>query len=343
MSSTTLVVGGAGYVGCHTVLQLLQHGWNVTVIDNVEICKCRKPESLLQVEDLVGKETNYYNCSIQDQDALNDVFKCEKIHCVIHLASIKNYSTHPLQFYQNDVSGTLCLLEVMKQHHVTKIIFSSTIFVYGSPDNDSPITEDEKTGNKLLNAFSKSKYMIEEILKDLCKSDSDWCAVILRHGIPAGAHESGSLGEKWMKNHVTSIAKHAMITHEKIYISREEYESFHEEGLCDYVHVSDVAAAYVLATNKMLSNFNGFKAYNLGSGHPHTIVDVMERISVLSGEILIYEVVEDGTTESSFYVSGKLAEIELGWRPKKDLNDICRDTLKWIRVNKTILTARDNK
>lgn len=336
--STILVAGGAGYVGCHTVLELLEKGFKVVVVDYVENCQLGKPDALLKVETLTGTETIFYNCSIDDKDALSNIFNEEKINCVIHLASIKNFTENPLKFYRNDVGGSLYLLEAMKKHGVKKIIFSSTVYVYGEPEF-LPITEEEETGYKLPNVFSKSKYMIEEALKDLCQSDSEWTVVILRHTNPVGAHESGLIGEIWIKNQVTFIARHVALGLEKIYIYREEYDNLYEEGMADYIHVSDVANAYVLATNAALSNqtFKGLKIYNLGADRPTTIIDVIEKISILSGKPLVYEIVEEGKAEPPFYVSAKLIEEELGWRRRKSFEDICRDTLKWVMANKSNL------
>lgn len=336
--STILVAGGAGYVGCHTVLELLQKGFKVVVVDSVESCQLKKPETLLKVEKLTGKETTFYNYSIDDEDALSDLFSEKKINCVIHLASIKNCTQNPLEFYRNDVGGSLCLLETMKKYGVRKIVFSSTVYVYGEPDF-LPITEEHDTGYKLSNVFTKSKYMIEEALKDLCQSDPEWTAVILRHTNPVGAHESGLIGEKWIKNQVTSIARHVALGHEKIYVYREEYENLYEEGMVDYIHVSDVANAYVLATNAALSikSFIGIKIYNLGADRPTSIVNVIEKISVLSGKPLVYEIVEKGKAEQPFYVSAKLIQEELGWKRRKNFEDICRDTLKWVMANKSNL------
>lgn len=339
MSQSILVVGGAGYVGSHTVLKLLQKGLNVTVIDIVdETCVCQKPATIRKLERLTGKEINYYNCNIQDEESLNDVFDSERITCVIHLASIKNTTKNPLQFYQNDVSGTLCLLETMKRHGVKKIIFSSTVLVYSHVDQ-LPITETQETGFKLPNVFAKTKFLIEETLKDLCKSDNAWSAIVLRHINPTGAHESALIGEPRTKNHIATIARHIVFKHDKIRISRKEYESFHGEGLADYLHVCDVAEAYALAVAKQTTLIGAFKVYNLAAGRPRTFIDALEKMSVLSGGAVTYEVVEEGECQAGFYVCGKLAEMELDWRAEKDLNDICRDTLRWVRANASGLDA----
>lgn len=338
MSSTILVVGGAGYVGSHVVLQLLQKDWNVAVLDNVDDCYCRKPETLRKVQHITGKKIKYYQCSIRDEGNLDSVFNCEKIDCIIHLATLNNSAKNSLKFYQNDVCGTVCLLEAMKRYKVNKIVFSSTVSVYTSPDV-LPITEAHETGYQLPNVFSRSKLMVEEILKDLCTSDSTLTAIVLRHVSPAGAHESGALGKKRKKSDVVSIARHLLLGQDKICICREEYEGFYEVGMRDYLHVSDVAAAYVLAANKALSSFKGFGVYNLASRRPHTIVDLLDKMSVVSGELLMYEVLEEGRAEAAFYVSGELARKELGWKAKKSLRDICRDTINWINANPSVFES----
>lgn len=345
MSTTILVVGGVGYVGCHTVLELLlQNNFNVVVVDILDNCNSEKPEALINVEKLSGKYITFYNCTIQDEDALSDLFSIIKIDCVIHLASIKNVTQEPLELYTNDFGGSISLFRTMKKYEVKKIIFSSTVYVYGSPDF-LPITENHDSGCKLRNVFSKSKNMIEEVLKDLCKSDNEWTAIVLRHTNPAGAHESGLIGERFIKNQVTTIARHVVLEQEKIYISREEYENINQEGLTDYLHVSDVANAFVLAVNNVLfsENLEGFRVYNLGTDCPHSVLDVIERISVLSGQAIVYEVVEKGKAEPALYVSSKLAEEELGWKAEKSLDDICRDTLRWVRANSTSLIPMLNE
>lgn len=338
MSSTILVVGGAGYVGSHVVLELLQKDWNVSVIDKMESCCCNKPEILLKIENFIGKEINYYNCDMRDKDSLSEIFESDDINCVIHLASLKNSAKHPLELYQNDVVGTLCLLETMKQYGVKNIVFSSTVYVYGEPDV-LPITEEHNTGYKLPDTFSKSKHMIEEALKDLCKSDNTWAVIILRHVSPAGALISSAVKEKLLKHHVVFIAGQITFGQEQICICRKEYESVYEAGMCDYLHICDVATAYVLATSKTLSSQKGFKVYNLSSGTPHTIVDVLEAMSVVSGKPIKYEIVEKGTAEPGFYVSGELAQNELGWKAKRNINDICKDTYTWIKTNAFNLRA----
>ena len=329
-----LVTGGAGYIGSHTCVELLNAGYEVVVVDNLSN-SCE--ESLKRVQEITGKTLKFYEADILDRHALIQIFETESIDSVIHFAGLKAVGESvekPLEYYQNNIAGTLVLCDVMRQYGVKKIVFSSSATVYGTPAF-VPITEDCPKG-VCTNPYGWSKSMLEQILTDLHTSDSEWKVILLRYFNPIGAHESGRIGEdpKGIPNNlVPYIAQVAVGKRESLGVFGDDYDTHDGTGVRDYIHVVDLADGHVKAIQKM-ETAEGVLVYNLGTGIGYSVLDVVKAYGKAVGRPIPYEIKERRPGDiSTCYADPELAKKELGWVAVRDLEQMCEDSWRWQSQN----------
>ena len=328
-----LVTGGAGYIGSHTLVELLTSGYEVLVLDNLSNSKT---ESLKRVQDITNKDICFYHIDLLDKEKVEEVFAKEKIDCVIHFAALKavgESTEKPLDYYSNNINGTLNLLEVMKKHDVKNIIFSSSATVYGDP-NEVPILENAPLS--ATNPYGRTKLFIEEILQDLYKSDPSWSIVILRYFNPIGAHESGLIGEDpngIPNNLVPYVMQVAIGKLKKVGVFGLDYDTSDGSGVRDYIHVVDLAMGHVKAIEKTKKG-PGIFIYNLGTGVGYSVLDLIKVVAEVSGKNIPYEVQKRRTGDiSSCYANATLAKEELGWETTRNLEQMCKDAWRWQKNN----------
>ena len=329
-----LVTGGAGYIGSHTVVSLLESGHQVTVIDNL---MNSTEKSLERVNEITGKEVVFHKVDLLDKDALASVFETKAFDAVIHFAGLKAVGesvAKPLWYYHNNITGTLNLLEVMQEKKVKKIIFSSSATVYGNPEH-VPVTEDTPLQSP-ASPYGQTKAMIEQILRDTFVSDSEWKIVLLRYFNPIGAHESGKIGEDpngIPNNLFPFITQVAVGRRKELLVFGDNYPT--PDGTClrDYIHVVDLAEGHVKALDK-LASLTKVEAYNLGTGKPSSVLDVIHAFEKASGITIPYTVVDRRPGDvTSVYADPSKAQHELGWIAKRDLEKMCIDGWKWQSQN----------
>jgi len=328
-----LVTGGAGYIGSHTCLELLQAGYQVVVVDNLVNSK---EESLGRVMEITGKQLEFYQVDLLDEAALVEVFDRHRYGAVIHFAGLKSVSesvTKPLQYYHNNVTGTLILCHVMSQSGVKNIVFSSSATVYGEPQ-EVPIREDFPISP--VNPYGHSKRMIEQILRDLYQADKAWNAIMLRYFNPVGAHPSGRIGEDpndIPNNLFPYLAQVAVGRLPQLNIFGNDYPTPDGTGIRDYIHVVDLALGHVKALEKLGSN-PGAVVYNLGTGRGYSVFEVISTFEKVSGKKIPYKIVgrRPGDTAIS-YADPSLAHKELDWKAARDLEEMCADTWRWQSTN----------
>ncbi|XP_031347488.1 UDP-glucose 4-epimerase isoform X2 [Photinus pyralis] len=342
-SSFILVTGGAGYIGSHTIVELLNNGYSVVAIDNLVnayAAKEQKPESLKRVELITGKTIPFYNIDVTNKKALNSVFQQFKIDCVIHFAALKAVGESvqiPLQYYQNNIAGSNTLFQVMKENNVKRLVFSSSATVYGTPQF-LPITEDHPTGQGCTNPYGKTKYFVEEILKDVCTSDPEWQVILLRYFNPVGAHKSGLIGEDPSgipNNLMPYIAQVAVGKRDKVNIFGADYDTPDGTGVRDYIHITDLAVGHLRALLKLNeTTFRGCEVYNLGTGRGYSVLEMIKAFSKASEKEIQYNICKrrEGDVASS-YADATKAKRELNWTAVHDINDMCTDTWKWQSAN----------
>ena len=328
-----LVTGGAGYIGSHTVVELLNAGYEVVVIDNLDNAS---QESLKRVEQITGKKAAFYERDVRDKAALQNIFKEHKIDWVIHFAGLKAVGESvrkPVEYYDNNLVSTLTLLEVMKENNVKKIVFSSSATVYGDPDV-LPLTEECKTGGT-TNPYGTSKLMQEMILKDVYTSDPEWNIALLRYFNPVGAHESGLIGEdpKGIPNNLMPyVAQVASGKLQKIGVFGNDYPTPDGTGVRDYIHVVDLAKGHVAAIENLKEA--GVHIYNLGTGNGYSVLDMIHAFSKACGKELPYEIKPRRAGDiAACYASSAKAEKELGWKAEYDLEKMCVDQWNWQKNN----------
>lgn len=329
-----LVTGGAGYIGSHTCVELLNAGYDVVVVDNLYNSS---EKALERVEQITGKKVTFYEVDLLDQPALKGVFDKEDIESVIHFAGLKavGESVHkPLEYYHNNITGTLILCDEMRNHGVKNIVFSSSATVYGDPA-EIPITEQCPKG-EITNPYGRTKGMLEQILTDLHTADPDWNVVLLRYFNPIGAHESGLIGEdpKGIPNNlVPYIAQVAVGKLEYLNVFGDDYDTPDGTGVRDYIHVVDLAKGHVKAVKK-LGDKEGVSIYNLGTGVGYSVLDVLHAYEKACGKTLKYEIKprRDGDVAVCYSDSAK-AKRELGWVAEKGIEDMCNDSWKWQSMN----------
>lgn len=325
-----LVTGGAGYIGSHTCVELINAGQDVVILDNFYNCK---HSSLDRIRALVNRDFKFYECDIRDREGLNKVFETEDIDCVIHFAGLKavGESVHkPLEYFDNNVNGTLVLLDVMRHHGCKKIIFSSSATVYGM-NNIAPFTEDMEIGG-VTNPYGRTKYMIECILQDLYVSDPSWSICLLRYFNPIGAHKSGTMGEDpngIPNNLMPYITQTAAGIRPELTVFGNDYPTPDGTGVRDYIHVVDLARGHVAALEFSRTS-PGWEAINLGTGRGSSVLEIVETFQRVNGVAVPYRIGprRAGDLPTCYAATDKAARL-LHWHAEKDLADMCRDAWRW--------------
>jgi len=328
-----LVTGGAGYIGSHTCLELLNSGHQVVVVDNLYNAS---PVALERVRKITGKELVFAQIDIRDRAALDVLFASQRIHAVIHFAGLKAVGESvqiPLTYYQNNVAGTLVLLEAMKAAGCRKLVFSSSATVYGDPAT-VPITEDMPLS--ATNPYGRSKLIIEEMCRDLAKAEPDWNIALLRYFNPVGAHESGQIGEDpngIPSNLLPYISQVGVGKLKELQVFGNDYPTPDGTGVRDFIHVVDLAAGHIHALNKLAGN-PGIDTFNLGTGKGYSVLEMITAFETASDKRIPYQIVarRSGDIASSFADPSK-AQREMGWTARRFLDDICRDAWRWQSQN----------
>ena len=330
---TVLVTGGAGYIGSHTVVELQQSGYDVVVIDNFSNAS---PKSLQRVEQITGRKVTVYNGDVRDHKLLDEIFKSHNVEWVIHFAGLKAVGEScekPLEYYDNNIGGTLALLEEMKAHGCKKIVFSSSATVYGEPER-LPLDELCKIGGT-TNPYGTSKYFQELILNDVYKADNEWTVALLRYFNPVGAHESGLIGEdpEGIPNNLTPyIAKVAIGELKEIGVFGDDYDTPDGTGVRDYIHVVDLAKGHLAAIEKLTKS--GVYTYNLGTGIGYSVLDVIHAFEKACGHKLPYSIKPRRAGDiASSYTSPDKAKRELGWEAKLGIDEMCASLWNWQTKN----------
>lgn len=330
-----LVTGGAGFIGSHTVVELQQAGYDVVVLDNL----CNASEKVIpRVEAITGKKVPFYKADILDREALEEIFSKEQIDAVIHFAGLKAVGESvqkPWEYYENNIAGTLTLVDVMRKHGVKSIIFSSSATVYGNPAF-VPITEECPKG-QCTNPYGWTKSMLEQILTDLHTADSEWKVILLRYFNPIGAHESGRIGEnpKGIPNNlVPYITQVAVGKLESLGVFGDDYDTPDGTGVRDYIHVVDLAIGHVKAIEKMAKIQDGVLIYNLGTGIGYSVLDIVKGFEKAVGQPIPYTIKPRRPGDiATCYADPSLAKKELGWEAVRDLNKMCEDSWRWQKNN----------
>ena len=328
-----LVTGGAGYIGSHTCVEVLQKGYEVVVADNLSNSS---KESLNRVVSITGKSLKFYNADVRNSRAMDKIFTDNDIDWVIHFAGLKAVGescAKPIEYYDNNLNGTLVLLQVMKKHGCKKIVFSSSATVYGDPEV-LPLTEECKTGGT-TNPYGTSKYFQEIMLNDVYKSDNEWTVVLLRYFNPVGAHESGLIGEdpKGIPNNLTPyIAKVAIGELKEVGVFGNDYNTHDGTGVRDYIHVVDLAKGHVAAIDNI--GTAGVYTYNLGTGVGYSVLDVIHAFEKACGHPLPYAIKPRRAGDiAACYADPKKAKEELGWEAKLGIDDMCSSLWNWQTKN----------
>ncbi|NTS76890.1 UDP-glucose 4-epimerase GalE [Catenovulum sp. SM1970] len=334
MSQTILVTGGAGYIGSHTVLELLELDYQVIVLDNLSNAS---QESLNRVERITGKTVKFYQADILDKSALDEVFTAHNIDSVIHFAGLKavGESTEiPLTYYHNNVTGTIYLCEAMAKHGVKNLVFSSSATVYGEP-KALPLVETMPTGVP-TNAYGHSKLMVEEILNDLYESDNEWNIILLRYFNPVGAHKSGLIGEDpngKPNNLMPFISQVAVGRRECLSVFGDDYDTEDGTGVRDYIHVVDLALGHVKSIEK-LTEKPGCLTYNLGTGQGYSVLDMVKAFENASEKAVPYQIEPRRNGDvAACYANAEKAKLELNWQAELGLEAMCEDTWRWQSQN----------
>ena len=328
-----LVTGGAGYIGSHTCVDLLNQGWDVVVVDNLSNSS---EESLKRVESITGRSLSFYKADLLDKEALTRVFKAHTIDAVIHFAGMKAVGESieiPLRYYHNNITGTLVLLEVMKAFSVKNLVFSSSATVYGDP-HTLPIKEDFPLS--VTNPYGRTKLMIEEMLKDIHLADTAWNIALLRYFNPVGAHECGRIGEDpngIPNNLLPYISQVAVGKLEKVNVFGNDYDTPDGTGMRDYIHVSDLAAGHIKAIPKLFTD-PGVVTYNLGTGRGNSVLEMIQGFGQACSKEIPFVIADRRPGDiAACWADPAKAEKELGWKAEKNLDDMCRDTWRWQKNN----------
>ncbi len=329
-----LVTGGAGYIGSHTVVELQNCGYDVVVCDNLSNSS---KKSLERVEEITGKKVKFYLADILDRDAMVNIFKNEQIDLVIHFAGLKAVGesvAKPWEYYNNNITGTLVLVDVMKEFGCKNIIFSSSATIYGNPAF-IPITEDCPKG-VCTNPYGWTKSMLEQILSDIQKADSEWNVVLLRYFNPIGAHKSGRIGENpngIPNNLMPYITQVAVGKRPELGVFGNDYDTHDGTGVRDYIHVVDLARGHVCAI-KMIKENAGLKIYNLGTGNGYSVLDIVNNFEAATGVKVPYSIKDRRPGDiATCYSSAELAKRELGWVAEYGIREMCEDSWRWQKNN----------
>lgn len=330
-----LVTGGAGYIGSHTSIVLLDQGYDVVVVDN--LCNSKKI-AVDRIEELSGKKVAFYECDVCDIEKMREIFAKENIDAVIHFAGLKAVGESvsiPLRYYQNNLESTLTLLQVMEEYKVNNLVFSSSATVYGDPAS-VPIREDFPTG-ATTNPYGTTKVMIERIITDYCAANKDFNAVLLRYFNPVGAHISGKIGEdpSGIPNNLTPyITQTAVGKREAVHVFGNDYPTPDGTGVRDYIHVVDLAEGHAASLKLMEKGNCGLKVYNLGTGKGYSVLEMIEAFSKAVGKPIPYVI--DGRRPGDIaecYADPTKAYEELGWKANKNIDDMCADSWRWQKMN----------
>lgn len=333
MNKKVLVTGGTGYIGSHTVVQLLAANYSVVIFDN--LCNSSR-EVLNRIELLSGKKVDFVEGDIRNRDVLRTTFQLHSIDSVIHFAGLKavgESQAQPLQYYDNNVNGSVILLEEMAKANIKTIVFSSSATVYGDPGysqykEDTPVAP--------INVYGRTKLMVEDIIKDLKNSDASWRAALLRYFNPVGAHASGKMGENPSgipNNLMPFVAQVAVGKREKLSVYGNDYNTPDGTGKRDYIHVEDLAAGH-LAALKVLENQSELLTLNLGTGKPNSVLEMIHAFEKASGKKINYEIVARRSGDlAEYYADPTLAEKILGWQAQLGIDRMCEDTWRWQMNN----------
>ena len=330
---TTLVTGGAGYIGSHTLIELINNNFDVVVVDNL-VNSSR--ESLQRVKQITGHEIPFIEADVRDQSVLDDIFTTYSIDSVIHFAGLKAVGesvAKPLEYYDNNLVSTLALLEAMREHSIKQLVFSSSATVYGNP-SELPLRETSTVGVGLTNPYGKTKYMIEQIIQDYCAADPTFEATILRYFNPIGAHQSGQIGEDpngIPNNLLPYVAQVAVGKLQSVGVFGNDYDTPDGTGVRDYIHVVDLARGHVAALQHMKAGAN---VYNLGTGSGTSVLEIIKAFSKACGRDLSYEIKPRRAGDiAACYADCSKAERELGWRAELSIEQACADSWRWQSQN----------
>ena len=334
MAKRILVTGGAGFIGSHTLIELHKADYEFVVVDNLVNSN---PEALRRVGELIGAEVPFVKADIRDREALNKVFEQYKFDSCIHFAGLKAVGesvAKPLEYYENNMSGTFTLIDVMRQHGCKNIIFSSSATVYGDPAI-IPITEECPKGH-CTNPYGQTKSMLEQVLMDVQKADPEWNVVLLRYFNPIGAHQSGRIGENpngIPNNLMPYITQTAIGRRKELGVFGNDYDTHDGTGVRDYIHVVDLATAHVAALQAIEKNA-GLAIYNIGTGHGYSVLDVLNAFEKANGVKVPYSIKPRRPGDiATCYCDPSKAERELGWKAKYGIEDMCRDSWNWQSQN----------
>lgn len=332
---SVLVTGGAGYIGSHTVVELLNRGEKIIIVDNFSNSK---PEMLDKIRKITNKDFKFYEVDLLDRENLDKVFaENPDFESVIHFAGLKAVGesvAKPIEYYHNNITGTLILLDIMKKYNCKKIVFSSSATVYGDPAT-VPIKEDFPLST--TNPYGSTKLMIEQILRDVYISDNDWSIILLRYFNPIGAHESGLIGENpngIPNNLLPYINQVACGKLECLSVFGNDYDTVDGTGVRDYIHVVDLAKGHLKALDKA-RNFNGVEAYNLGTGTGYSVLQIVKAFEDATGVEVKYKIVERRPGDiATCYADSTKAKNELGWTAEKGIEEMCKDAWRFTQNNK---------
>lgn len=330
---SVLVTGGAGYIGSHTTIELIEAGHEVIIVDDFSNSN---PVVIERIEELSGKKVKFYEIDITDKEKLETVFKENKIDSVIHFAAYKAVGESvekPLEYYINNLTSTLVVLDLMREYGVKKFVFSSSATVYGDPVKN-PILEDFDLS--VTNPYGRTKLMIEDMLRDICKADKSLDVAILRYFNPVGAHKSGRIGEEpngIPNNLMPYITKVAIGSLKELNVFGDDYPTHDGTGVRDYIHVVDLARGHVKALDKLSEN-PGLVTYNLGTGNGYSVLDLVKAFSKASNREIPYKIVERRAGDIAMcYADPSKAEKELGWKAEYGIDDMCQDSWRWQSQN----------
>lgn len=328
-----LITGGAGYIGSHTCVELLEYGYDCIVIDNLSNSS---KEAVARMENITGKKIKFYEADVRDKKALSEIFRDNDIDAVIHFAGYKAVGESvekPLMYYENNLTNTIVLLEVMKEYNVNRIVFSSSATVYGS-DNKAPFNETMPVS--AINPYGRTKLFIEEMLRDVYASDNNWSVALLRYFNPVGAHKSGLIGEapKGIPNNLMPyISQVAVGKRTHLNVFGDDYNTSDGTGSRDYIHVVDLAKGHVKAIEWVISN-KGCEAFNLGTGKGTTVLELRQAFVDATGVDVPFKIAPRRAGDcDEIYASADKAKSKLNWSAELSIEDMCKDTWNWQKNN----------